>query len=171
MFSFKDSKIYIHRRIGRPLYIGFVDKKTSTLFIHDTDNYIPENRLIGIDKEILDSPKLDYLYISIKFAQKKYQTTRYYFKVHSIPREIYNGRDLRFMPLYSFDLNKALDYEKSLDEERNSQIDLFDAASAEAKSGIRLLDMYVHNLEKTTEKVIKEEKSKCQETKTSRLLL
>ena len=158
MISVRNNKIYITRDIGAPLYIGFIDPKSSTLFVHDTDNYHLASKSLGIDQEVLKSPSLDYLYISIKWMNKPLRTTRFYFKTHSTIYNLLNGRVQRFMSIRDFDLNKALDYEHNLDKQRSEkQLDVFDIGAIEDVTGNRLLNAFVTNLEHTTQKVIDEE--------------
>jgi len=158
MISFRNNKIYVHREVGQPLYIGFIDPKASTLFVHDTDNYHLASKSLGIDQEVLKSPSLEYLYISIKWMKKPLRTTRFYFTTHSIVYNLLNGRVQRFMPIRDFDLDKALDYERNLDKQRSEkQLDVFDIGEIEDVTGNRLFDTFIANLEQTTQKVIDEE--------------
>jgi hypothetical protein len=149
MYSYKDNKLYIHRSTGKPLYIGHIDSKTNTLFIHDKDNYHSLSKSFGIDRDILESYKLEYHFIQFRVFEEKLITTRLYFLEHCKPYKLLNQRDQFFMEFRYFGVEKALIWEKNTLHEINSQLDIFEVGRQEAMTGNRLYNMFIKNLSKT----------------------
>jgi hypothetical protein len=162
MFSYKESKVYIHRRYLKPLYIGRIEQEAATFRIHDRDNYHVLSKSLGIDKELITTPSLEYRYIAIKFHNEVLTTTRKYFSDHSREIDLFNLRSMLFMEVRLFSLDKALSYEKELIDSAAAQIDIFEVAAKEAASGERLLDMYVKNLSNTIKNQGKEDGKEIQ---------
>jgi len=105
--------------------IGYIEPDTNLLVVTDKDNLYLWNKQtphLGLDKCILFAKLLNYHYITFSYKKKKYQTTRKFFMRNSRPHNLFNGRDMLFLPLREFDLSKAIRADIDADVE---QLELF----------------------------------------------
>ena len=159
-FDYSNNKIYIHRKIGKPLYIGIILSQVDTLYIHDRDNYLIPMNGLGVDEEVIMSKILAFHYIQMKWKGEKLITTRKYFFDHCKGANMFNGRTMLFMPIAYFGLDKALAYEQMLKSNKLAQMSIFDVAEKiKETNSSNLLSLWLKSVdqaEKANQKIKKE---------------
>jgi len=120
----KIGKLIVITKHGLRIEVGNInlDCFTNT----DVDNYHKDSRSLGIDKIILNSKELKYKYITFKFYNKYYCTTRFYFGHKAVERKLLNSRSMVFVPIRDLVLSKALRYEQAMKTAELGQMDIFD---------------------------------------------
>ena len=123
----------------------------------DQDNYHHKSKSLGVDKELLFSPRFKYRFMTFKFYNRIYVTLHNYFQVHSKERELYNGRKMLFLPLTAFGLAKSIKWEENLKSVRDNLdgLDVFQIFEEQRKRGMHtniLFNLWYNHLSKSQSK-------------------
>ncbi len=100
-------------------YIGTLDiSGQGTFFTERKEKHIfRRTNSVGLNGELLNSSDIQFKYITIDYNGQKLSTTRMYFLTHSKCFTFKNFERQYFLPLNEFGLNKANEYEHSLNEQ------------------------------------------------------
>lgn len=105
--------------------IGSVSE--GTLRVSITNNTHLPSKSLGIDRLVLESPQIQYDFISFNQDNKRHLTTRWYFFAHGKTyQKLYNGRDLLFLQTTLFGLQRAMQWEEYMEHYELAQLDIFD---------------------------------------------
>lgn len=137
------NNIFVKPKSGPRVQVGYIED--STLRLIDRDNYHKASKSIGLDKEILFDLDLKYEFISVKFYNKNYITTRSFFADWSVEHNLLNFRDMRFLPLSDFGLAKALRYERDISDKALATRDIHEIL---AEDNPRVLEKWLIAVEK-----------------------
>jgi len=101
--------------------IGTLDSSgQGTFFTERKEKHLlKKTNSFGLSGELLNSPDIQFKYITIDFEGQKLSTTRMYFLTHSKCFTFKGFERQFFLPLNEFGLNKAEEYEHSLNEQLN----------------------------------------------------
>ncbi len=108
-------------------YIGKLDTSGEGKFLTERKlkHLFRKTNSLGLNEELLNSPDIHFKYITIDFEGQKLSTTRMYFLTHSKPFTFNGFEKQYFLPLDEFGLDRAKQYEDSL----NIQLNLFGEAA------------------------------------------
>jgi hypothetical protein len=118
--------IKVKPSIGSKVTVGEI--KDGYFRVTDKDNYHIQSKSLGIDTKILEEIELDFCYITMEYHGRRLITTKRYFIDHAKSHNIFNFREMVFLPISEFSLAKALRYEKDKQINSISSKDIFDIA-------------------------------------------
>lgn len=119
----KTDKIFILDRLEKKIFIGNIEGDTFRFY--DDANYHHMSKSLGVDYKVLISPLLRYRWLHFVYEGINYRTTRSYFYHHMLKLPQSSRRDMKFLPLDKFGVDKALRWEEYMDNLATAQLDLF----------------------------------------------
>jgi hypothetical protein len=146
-------KLYLPMTGTKPSFVGKIDDESCLHLKASPDFNIfgDKDPQIGIDLGILNSKILDYKYIEINYKGIEVKTTRHFFTRNSkefIIKDNGNNQErvLKVMPIRFFNIMNAVLGDIA---EKESQLDIFDIATIEAKTGdSRIKQVFMKSLER-----------------------
>jgi hypothetical protein len=100
-------------------YIGTLDISGKGKFLTDRkkEHLFKKTDALGLNAMLLTSPEIDFKWIVIGYNGEKLITTRLYFITHSKVFKFQTFDKQYFLPVTSFGLARAEEYEKSISEQ------------------------------------------------------
>lgn len=116
--------------LNKKIFVGTIID--DVLRVYDIDNTHTLSKSLGIDEIILTSPLLKYRWLL--FAGNLW-TTRTYFYHHRLKYNLFNGRQMVFLPERMFGKTRAIEWEEYIDNLQTAQLDLFTVLDEQRKTG------------------------------------